>query len=242
MGKHYANHAGRKTIQKAIMYGADRLVQTMTLDAAEETVTLNAQRAMVKAADAASKYGTYAGIGAAVGVGVALESAVTGYRIYKHQTDYKYLKCDLHSDLGRGWGVTAVCIGVGVACIPIGWWAVLPTVGSGLFCSWLFRKIESKWFHKSQKEKLYIEYGLNAKSSKEDLKRVRREILKLIVAEKLHPDLWPNDMKESEKKKRFEKYLWMTSLRDTLSKDIARGYVSFDEKDNEHFPLMIKMK
>ena len=218
--------------------GASTALQHIAEETAEEVITNGTRKSIAEAALTASKY-TKLGVGVGIGVGVAAESIVTGYRLYKYNTDYQYLWCDLKSDVGRSWATTAVATAIGVACLPLGWWAILPAVGAGLFFSWLFRKIEQKWFHKSQKEKLYIEYGLNEKSSLKDLKRVRKKILKIIHKEKLHPDQWPKDLTKSEKTKRLEKFLWMSSLRDFLQKDIDRGKVCFDD-DNEQAPRMLE--
>eukprot|EP01083_Nonionella_stella_P006080 17590_1 len=80
-----------------------------------------------------------------------------------------------------------------------------------------------------QKEKVYKDYKLNINSTVKELKRIRREIKRQIRGERLHPDRWEYDMKNKEKRTRFQKYLWFAQILGWLDTDIRNQCVSLYE-------------
>lgn len=199
-------------------------VRVSVTEIAEETVKKGAQY-------------TWGGAGAAVGVGVVIEAGFTLQRYHKYKTDDNYTSTDLKYDNGKSWAVATICTGLGIALMPIGWWAILPTVGAAFILSGLLSNIDSG---KTQKEKIYIDYGLSGKSSVKELKKVRRKIRNELRDKKLHPDKWPANLKDKEKPKRLEKFFFRASLLGMIEKDIERGFVSFEEEDVDEAQKMLR--
>mmetsp|Transcript_2874 Transcript_2874/g.5362 ORF Transcript_2874/g.5362 Transcript_2874/m.5362 type:complete len:125 (-) Transcript_2874:30-404(-) len=124
--------------------------------------------------------------------------------------------------------------------MPIGWWAILPAAAVGICMNFGF----SHWnvWDKSLKEKLYTDFDLNAKSTKEEMKDVRRNILKMIHEEKLHPDQFRHsDLNDKKQQQKLEKFLWCRQFIEFLDDDISKGHVMFTETNQSSSPKAISV-
>lgn len=219
--------AGRASLRRGASTLARASIRAGVTEAGEAAGQLAAMGAVEEGVKNAGKY-SLGGAAAGVGVGVVIEAGFTLHRYNKYKKDDNYTWTDFKYDTGKSWAVAAICTGIGIALMPIGWMAILPTVGAAIIFSSILSRVDSG---KTRKEKIYIDCGLSGESSVEDLKEVRRKIRKELLDKKLHPDKWPADLKDEDKPKRLEKFLFRAALLGMIAKDIERGYVSFKEED-----------
>ena len=179
-------------------------------------------------ASAASQASKIMASGVGAGMAVAAEIGLQVHRHHKYKNDFSYNTYDYAMDSAESWSTMAATTGIAVTltlATPIGWFVLLPTIGTFAFC-WGMWWSGKKLFGKSEREKWYYEYDIDY----EDLKSLENGKTKL---EDIIDMFEKCILTDKEKEKFCKKYIILNQIIENIDIDIA--YFEYNKtKTNEN--------